>query len=504
MEQNIREALESSALLLKEWQKPSPFGGYGWHELTTSDHAGAHASCAALQLIAHPGFPIDDSVRQQVVDDVAVKFLRPLTLGESSQADEARHSTVKVANLLSTCAAIGRNPSLSNTFDSLIGFGRGLATDLAREATDLGWGHWLSSADGEPRCLATASAVEAVHHYGLVDGEVKDQFSERLDNLGQRLMEEFIKLTAPPITSADVLALWQHLPLLRTIALLDYPNREDNAYREIFNAYISRDVFGWGLTSTEDFQKFNDRGEPKGTDYVSFNTTAGLVSAVTAAVRTRKLDLAFFDWTTPFLADWSECIKKSDLPTPRRFSFVQQTLSCLQGALDLHHTHSALPRTVPMNINPTVFQGRGFKTIPNQGFYATPFELQEFTTRRDQFQSYITAACATYQGGVKGLKLIPGDHNFTGPGVMARIWQHINESSFMIAACFGANSNVYYEIGIAHTLGKPVLLLGRAGHEPEDIKFDLQGVRYEALKDVNDPSEIQAKVHNFLGEALRF
>jgi len=86
---------------------------------------------------------------------------------------------------------------------------------------------------------------------------------------------------------------------------------------------------------------------------------------------------------------------------------------------------------------------------------------------------------------------------------MARIWQHINESAVMIAVCFGANSNVYYEIGVAHTLGKPVLLLGRAGEEKNDIKFDLQGVRYEVLKDILSIDEVQRKVHGFLGEALR-
>ena len=87
---------------------------------------------------------------------------------------------------------------------------------------------------------------------------------------------------------------------------------------------------------------------------------------------------------------------------------------------------------------------------------------------------------------------------------MARIWQHINESSFVIAVCLGANSNVYYEVGVAHTLGKPVLLLGRAGHEKDDIKFDLQGVHYEVLNNFNDVNEMEGKVHKFLGEALRF
>jgi hypothetical protein len=312
-------------------------------------------------------------------------------------------------------------------------------------------------------------------------------------------------MTRRPTKSHEVLDFWHRLPLLRTVSMIPSPNtNSSDAYRHIFNAYVSRDVFGWGLTSTEDFQKFNATNDPEGTDYVSFNTTACLVRAVTSAVQTGKLDLAFFDWTTPFLADWALRINNDNLPVPKRFSFLHQVLSCLQAALDLHSARKALPKTTPMNINPVVFQDRGFQVKPTQGFFVTPFDLTAFNCDRYQLESYVIRACSTYQGGANNLKLIPGDHNFTGPGIMARIWQHINESSFVIAVCLGANSNVYYEVGVAHTLGKPVLLLGRAGHEKDDIKFDLQGVHYEVLNNFNDVNEMEGKVHKFLGEALRF
>lgn len=504
MEQLIHDALDKSVGLLTGWQKKSAVvGGYGWHELVTSDHAGAHASCAALKLVAHPLFPIPNKDRLQIVDDVVSKFLKPLYVGNGNQADEAKHSTVKVANLLSAFAAIGRNNCLAAIFQPAVPFARSLSDTLVIGERDLRWGHWLDHAASERRHLPTAVAVDAIYRFGEVDAQTKKATSVLLGNFGRNEFDTFVGLTRRTTRPIDVLKLWHRLPLLRTIAITSSPSGNLlDAYRTIFNAYVSHDVFGWGLTSTEDFQKFDGK-DPSGTDYVSFNTTACLVRAITAAVQTGKLDLAFFDWATPFLADWALRICNDDLPEPRRFSFIHQTLSCLLAALELQNARKCLPITLPMNINP-LFTGRGFQVKPNQGFYVTPFDLAPFGYDRLHVESFIRRACSTYQGNIHKIDLIPGDHNFTGPGIMERIWQHICESDFVIAICFGANPNVYYEIGMAHTVGKPVLLLGREGHKDEDIKFDIQRLRYEPIKDFNNVKEIEDKVHDFLGEVLRF
>lgn len=501
MEKLIRDALDKSVRILTDWRRA--VGGCGWHELITSDHAGAHASCAALKLVAHPLFPIPDKDRLQIVDDVALKFLKPLYEGNSNQANEAKHSTVKVANLLSAFAAIGHNNCLAEPFQRAAPFARSLSDILAKGEHNLQWGHWLDQAASERRNLPTAAAVDAIHRFGEVDAQTKYTTSDLVKAFERYQFDEYVDLTRRTTRPPDVLKLWHRLPLLRTIAITSSPSGSSlEAYRSIFNAYVSQDVFGWGLTSTEDFQKFHGK-TPKGTDYVSFNTTACLVRAITAAVQTGILDLSFFDWATPFLADWAKLICTDDLPEPRRFSFIHQTVSCLLAALELQNNRKCLPITLPMNINP-LFTGRGFQVKPNQGFYVTPFDLKPYGYDRRHIESFIRGACSTYQNNRHKIDLIPGDHNFTGPGIMERIWQHIYESDFVIAICFGANPNVYYEIGMAHTIGKPVLLLGREEYKDEDIKFDIQRLRYEPIKDFNNVKDIEDKVHHFLGEVLRF
>jgi hypothetical protein len=65
------------------------------------------------------------------------------------------------------------------------------------------------------------------------------------------------------------------------------------------------------------------------------------------------------------------------------------------------------------------------------------------------------------------------------------IWEHdhviedivslVNRSRIVVSDCTGRNPNVFYEIGIAHTLGRDVILITQ---NKEDIPFDLRHLRY--------------------------
>jgi hypothetical protein len=50
----------------------------------------------------------------------------------------------------------------------------------------------------------------------------------------------------------------------------------------------------------------------------------------------------------------------------------------------------------------------------------------------------------------------------------------INRASFIVADLSDRNPNVFYELGLAHVVGKPVILAAERG---EDIPFDLKGIR---------------------------
>lgn len=73
------------------------------------------------------------------------------------------------------------------------------------------------------------------------------------------------------------------------------------------------------------------------------------------------------------------------------------------------------------------------------------------------------------------LKVRRADDFFTVHFVMQDIWTAICRSRIIIADCTDKNPNVFYEIGIAHTVGKPVVLITQ---NSEDIPFDLRSIRY--------------------------
>jgi hypothetical protein len=69
-----------------------------------------------------------------------------------------------------------------------------------------------------------------------------------------------------------------------------------------------------------------------------------------------------------------------------------------------------------------------------------------------------------------GVRPVRGDDLFTPTDILEDIWQGINAADFVMADITGRNPNVLYELGMAHTLAKPVLILSR---DARDIPIDL-------------------------------
>ena len=66
------------------------------------------------------------------------------------------------------------------------------------------------------------------------------------------------------------------------------------------------------------------------------------------------------------------------------------------------------------------------------------------------------------------------DDFFAANSIISDVWDAINYAQVLIADCTNRNPNVFYELGIAHTLGKPVILIAQS---KDDIPFDVQHIR---------------------------
>ena len=118
-----------------------------------------------------------------------------------------------------------------------------------------------------------------------------------------------------------------------------------------------------------------------------------------------------------------------------------------------------------VRINP-VFAGRDFLVDNTLVFMLSPFEDVYNTIYADHIKPAIER--------IDGLRCLRADDIYGNRSIMEDIWRHINESIILISELTGRNPNVFYETGIAHTIGKEVVLITQS---MDDVPFDLRHLR---------------------------
>jgi hypothetical protein len=91
-----------------------------------------------------------------------------------------------------------------------------------------------------------------------------------------------------------------------------------------------------------------------------------------------------------------------------------------------------------------------------------------------------------YEPAIKkaGLKPVRADDDIFATGkIMDQVWAGINSAKVLVAELTLRNPNVFYELGLAHALKKPVVLISS---NEGDVPFDVRHIRV-IYYDVNDP-----------------
>jgi len=119
---------------------------------------------------------------------------------------------------------------------------------------------------------------------------------------------------------------------------------------------------------------------------------------------------------------------------------------------------------------------------------------------KDPFDTYYHSII---QPAVTAARLDPqrGDSLFRPSPIMADVWRMIQDARVLVADLTEKNANVFYELGLAHAIGKPVVLIA---DNIGDVPFDLQPLRV-ILYDKNDPkwgAELKASITASLDETL--
>jgi hypothetical protein len=100
-----------------------------------------------------------------------------------------------------------------------------------------------------------------------------------------------------------------------------------------------------------------------------------------------------------------------------------------------------------------------------------------------------------------GLVCRRADDIWENPAIIQDVVSLIDRSRVVICDCTGRNPNVFYEAGIAHTLGREVILITQ---NADDIPFDLRHLRY--IRYLNNDqgrgeltAALQARMQTILG-----
>lgn len=109
-----------------------------------------------------------------------------------------------------------------------------------------------------------------------------------------------------------------------------------------------------------------------------------------------------------------------------------------------------------------IFGGGSFTLDPNLCFVLMPFTIEMTPIYDDHIKSVVKTI---------GLTSLRADEIVGVNSIIQDIWEKINRARFLIADLTGKNANVFYEVGIAHALGKDVILLTQ---NINDVPFDLK------------------------------
>lgn len=226
---------------------------------------------------------------------------------------------------------------------------------------------------------------------------------------------------------------------------------------------------------------FCEEGTTDETAYV------GQINRARVVGREVSLEVSF-DGEVPSLRNSVILANRAELHMPHDFEFSRNHWAVKD--VDLYRF---LLRTVrPRRQRPTVFQIAEHENIePALASAMMPFEAG-FNVVYDAIRQASDNA---------GLRCRRADDIWENAAIIQDVVALIDRSRIVVCDCSGRNPNVFYEAGIAHTLGREVILITQ---NDQDIPFDLRHLRYIRYLDnaegrANLTQQLQARMQTLLG-----
>jgi hypothetical protein len=144
---------------------------------------------------------------------------------------------------------------------------------------------------------------------------------------------------------------------------------------------------------------------------------------------------------------------------------------------------------------------------PGELVFGRPLSGSQFQSDVFVIMPFAPELDPVYRGVIKplmsdmNLRSVRGDEFASRRGsIIEEVWAALNNCQLVIADITGGNDNVFYELGIAHTLNKPAIIITQA-ETPEGVPFDIRHLRYVPYRNTD---EGRARLRIDLEAALRW
>jgi hypothetical protein len=460
---SVGRAYEQAIIYLLQNTLPSIWSdsGLGWQEHWGDAPAGFYASCdgismlvAAVELgLAYNEEAIETLIKR-VYDDHLCMVLTNTVAADTSPKRNMRlacaYTTQKLAKFVQASASYARIAEMNL---DVANRARQSLISVAKQSNEL----WSARVDASKWPSLTATCEGLIALAAMHDDDVTDIIHD-----GASLLLKQIEINPDKRRRvASIWALSEILPYLsqalksKTVEHAQYflqsiAIHEDDEVTEFFNNSLGNGDYyhlNTRLLGAKSILRLHSEGYLT-RDYLRF--AISVVESVATTVNHEGFYAA------------AEAGQKP------RFWETFQAVSVLAEYIKLLDKRPNLRDEGFMWIDPKHFDEKNFVTEPDLAVVLMPFDPE---WSGDLFDVFKNAA------NNRKFRAWRSDLQHGDDKIMQTIWNKINRSRFVIADCTGRNPNVFYELGIAHSVGKPVFICAQ---NREDIPFDISAIRSHA------------------------
>ena len=455
--------------------------GRGWQELwPDATRAGFYASCDGLIALAKARAFVEfdlEIIADQLLGHHLTPFLTPTVVAPDAHAEQQRAlvltTTMKLAKYLQAYAAVGCPAAQSRD-------AKRIATMLLKDGGRVGgrWSYVLGGTDAS--IIAITEAVLGLRAAGFADADVIADAVAFLATIDWR------KKLREVWTVRD-LAIWA--ACVCRLDLVPHHISRADINRCLQTLLVSQEVF----EHAHWYERFVNR-RAGANDYYTQNVTLVLAEAIVRLIASGVLDEMYIRLVDPVIVQVVSAMQTTGVfaPTGTTYFWENAEAHFLITAYLTTVEALGMPITPGMFVSPRYFGTTRFMYDKKMAAILMPFG-----------PDWANDVYAAFSEVTKVAKFKPwrADQEHADDVIIQTIWKRINESRFVIADCTGRNPNVFYELGIAHTIGKPVFI---CAPERADIPFDVQGIRSTTYRETpSGIATLKNELQQFIAQEVR-